>query len=36
MLTTISSYMDEVEVMNVLKQRSNKKTERIIKSPVFY
>ena len=33
MRTTISSQMDEIEVINVLKRYSNKK--RVIKSPVF-
>ena len=33
MRTTISSQMDETEVINVLKRYSNKK--RVIKSPAF-
>ena len=27
--------MDEIEVVNILKQYSDKKTERVIKSPEF-
>ena len=28
--------MDEIEVTNVLKQYSDKKAERVIKSPAFF
>ena len=35
MLTTVRSQLDETEVINTLKQLSDKKTERVIKSPAF-
>ena len=35
MLTTISSQMDEIEVITILKRYKDKKTERVIKSPAF-
>ena len=35
MLTTISSLIDEKEVITVLKRYSDKKIESVIKSPVF-
>ena len=35
MLTTIRSQMDQIEVINILKPYSDKKTERVIKSPAF-
>ena len=35
MLTTISSYMDEIEVINVWMGYNYKKTDIVIKSPSF-
>ena len=35
MLVTIRSYMDEIEVINILKGCSDKKAERLIKSAAF-
>ena len=35
MLATIRSYMDEIEVINILKRCSDKKAERLIKSAAF-
>ena len=35
MMSTIRSQMDEIEVINILKQYSDKKAERMIKSPAF-
>ena len=35
MLATISSQMDEIDVTNVLKRYSNKKTEKMVKPPAF-
>ena len=35
MLTTIRSYMNKVNVINIFKRYSDKKTDRVIKSPVF-
>ena len=35
MLTTIRSSMDEIEVINIFKRYSDKKTERVTRSPVF-
>ena len=35
MLTTIRSYMDKIEVINILKGFSDKKADKVIKSPAF-
>ena len=35
MLTTIRTQMDEIEVINILKRCSDKKTQRVIKSLAF-
>ena len=35
MQTTIRCYMYKIEVINILKGHSDKKTERVIKSPAF-
>ena len=35
MLATIRCYMDEIEVINILKRCSDKKAERLIKSAAF-
>ena len=35
MLTTISSQIDEMEVINILKRIRDKKTDRVTKSPAF-
>ena len=35
MLTIIRSYMDQIEVKNILKRCGDKKTDIVLKSPMF-